>query len=184
MGFIGNMKSECAKRKVVSCFSMLSIGDHLLRKFWEVENRDVETPPLSLEEEAVVDHFQSSYSWNDEGRFIVPPPIRKVYSLSGNQGRQLYDDSSCWNARWDEGANSSPRPQKNIFNKITPSLFPQSMLISRATKYSTFQCKRYPRNQVERHSYVSFLMHQWRPRRVAHWMTKCRVICKKGTYFA
>ena len=42
-----------------------------------MENRDVETPPLSLEEKTVVDYFQSSYNRNDEGRFIVPPPIRE-----------------------------------------------------------------------------------------------------------
>ena len=68
------MKSQCAKRKVVSCFSTLSTGDDL---FWKVKNREVEIPPLSLEEKTFVEHFQSSYSWDDEGRFVTPLPIRK-----------------------------------------------------------------------------------------------------------
>ena len=66
----GLVLSECAQG-VVSCFSMLSTGDDLLRKFWEVENREVETPPLSLEEKTVVEHFWSSYNWDDQGGFIV-----------------------------------------------------------------------------------------------------------------
>ena len=60
---------------------MLSTGDDLLRKFWEAENWDVETPPLSLEK-TVVKHFESSYCRNDEGRIIVPlPKIECVNSL-------------------------------------------------------------------------------------------------------
>ena len=51
----------------ISCFLLL----------WEVENRDKETPPLSLEEKTVVEHFQSSNSRDEEGRCIAPLPIRE-----------------------------------------------------------------------------------------------------------
>ena len=61
----------------LTCYhvSLLS-GDELLKKFWEVEEAPPEGPILSVEEKAVMRHFQSNHTRSTDGRFIVPLPKR------------------------------------------------------------------------------------------------------------
>ena len=49
-------------------------GDDILRKFWEVEESPDDSPVLSLEECAVVCHFEANHHCTKEGRFMVPLP--------------------------------------------------------------------------------------------------------------
>ena len=49
-------------------------GDNILRKFWEVEESPDDSPVLSLEERAVVRHFEANHHRTKEGRFMVPLP--------------------------------------------------------------------------------------------------------------
>ena len=46
----------------------------VLRKFWEVENCEFQAPPYSPEEQAVINHFFTTYRTDKEGRFIVHLP--------------------------------------------------------------------------------------------------------------
>ena len=51
-------------------------GDEELRRFWEVEDYDLDRPVMSLQEKAVVEHFCEGHSRSASGRFIVPLPIK------------------------------------------------------------------------------------------------------------
>ena len=48
--------------------------DDILRKFWEIEEPPATAPAMSLEERAVVTHFETNYSRTKAGRFMVPLP--------------------------------------------------------------------------------------------------------------
>ena len=50
--------------------------DDLLRRFWEVEDYNLQQPLLSSEEQVVVNHFETDHSKDKTGRFIVPPPMK------------------------------------------------------------------------------------------------------------
>ncbi|GFR21554.1 DUF1758 domain-containing protein [Trichonephila clavata] len=49
--------------------------DSLLQRFWETEELSVKKQFLSDEELFCEDHFQSTFKYNDQGRFIVKLPI-------------------------------------------------------------------------------------------------------------
>ena len=71
------VKHEGAQRQVTSCFSSYTTGDEILQKFWELESCNIQSHPFSLEEQTVVDHFNSNHHRDDEGRFIVPLPMKE-----------------------------------------------------------------------------------------------------------
>ena len=73
----GTVNFDSPQEQVISCFSSSLTGDELLQKFWEVENCDFRSPPLTLEEQTVVDHFEKNYRRDDVGRFIVPLPMKE-----------------------------------------------------------------------------------------------------------
>ena len=49
-------------------------GDDILCQFWEIEEPPLSTPSLSMEERAVVQHFEATHHRNPEGRFVVYLP--------------------------------------------------------------------------------------------------------------
>ena len=51
---------------------LVALEDDILRRFWEIEDHNLQQPVLSQEEKAVVDHFERSHVRYKEGRFIVP----------------------------------------------------------------------------------------------------------------
>ena len=53
---------------------LLTSSNDILRKFWEIEESPSDQASLSVEERAVVRHFESNHSRSEEGRFIVPLP--------------------------------------------------------------------------------------------------------------
>ena len=57
--------------------------DDLLRRFWEVEDYNLQQPLLSSEEQVVVNHFEKNYSKVETGRFIVPLPMKNQLTLLG-----------------------------------------------------------------------------------------------------
>ena len=59
---------------VVSYHASLHTGDDLLRAFWEIEDRNPRQSLLSLDEESAVNHFATSCSHDETGRFMVPLP--------------------------------------------------------------------------------------------------------------
>ncbi|GFQ80455.1 DUF1758 domain-containing protein [Trichonephila clavata] len=58
--------------------------DSLLQRFWETEELSVKKQFLSDEELFCEDHFQSTFKYNDQGRFIVKLPIYGDTSRLGN----------------------------------------------------------------------------------------------------
>ena len=64
----------------------MPIEDDSLRKFWEIEDYNMKKPVLSLEEKSVVQHFESSYSRDESGRFIIPLP-RKPGAVALGESR-------------------------------------------------------------------------------------------------
>ena len=55
------------------CLSSIS-SDEALRSFWEIENCKFTAPALSIEERAVVNHFEETFTRDERGRFIVLLP--------------------------------------------------------------------------------------------------------------
>ena len=67
----GPFQFKDAQPTVYTC--CMPLKDNLLRRFWEIEDYNMRQPSfLSLEERAVVEHFQSSHTKDKTGRFIVP----------------------------------------------------------------------------------------------------------------
>ena len=48
--------------------------DDLLRKFWEIEDHNLNRPVFTQEERTVIQHFESSHSRSSDGKYIVPLP--------------------------------------------------------------------------------------------------------------
>ena len=73
-GNTGSTTSTSAQTNVhITTFhtSILS-SDDILRSFWEIEESPSDQASLSVEEHAVVRHFESNHTRSKEGRFIVP----------------------------------------------------------------------------------------------------------------
>ena len=58
------------------CFTVTS-PDDLLRRFWEVEDYNLQQPLLSSKEQTVITHFERNHSRGETGRFIVSLPLKK-----------------------------------------------------------------------------------------------------------
>ena len=56
-------------------FTLNEINDNLA-KFWEIKNVESSSRSLSTEEEECVKHFESNYSFADDGKFIVRLPVK------------------------------------------------------------------------------------------------------------
>ena len=65
--------SGLVKQTDTCCVSSL-VGDEALRAFWEIEDCRFAEPALSIEERAVVSHFEATHSRDALGRFIVHLP--------------------------------------------------------------------------------------------------------------
>ena len=74
----GVINPECPQHQVVSCLSSVHMDNDFLRRFWEVESCNVQSPPFSTEEKAVVDHFHATYRRDKDGRFTVPLPKKEA----------------------------------------------------------------------------------------------------------
>ena len=71
----GEVKGEGRQSLTHVCCAALS--DDILKRFWEIEDHNLQKPILSPEERAVVEHFEKFHTRDEEGRFVVPLP-RKV----------------------------------------------------------------------------------------------------------
>ncbi len=68
------MEASTVATRVVSILS----GDDLLRHFWELKEKVVVNSTLSLEECAVLTHFENHHSCDTRGRFIVSLPKQSL----------------------------------------------------------------------------------------------------------
>ena len=69
----GNTKSCAPSTRIATHHTSILTGDDILRKFWEIEEKPVETVSLSAEERSVVNHFKVHH-FREDGRFVVPLP--------------------------------------------------------------------------------------------------------------
>ena len=79
---IGAINSERQQRSETCCIATESTKD-LLRRFWEIEDPNLQQPALSSEEKMAVRHFKESHARDDTGRFIVPLPMKENADLFG-----------------------------------------------------------------------------------------------------
>ena len=63
-------------------------GDDILRQFWEIEEPPLSTPSLSMEECAVVQHFEATHHRSPEGRFVVSLPKKPDAGVIGESRSQ------------------------------------------------------------------------------------------------
>ena len=82
----GPFQSKDARPIAYTC--CIPIEDDSLRRFWEIEDYNMRQPVLSLEEKAVVEHFRSSYTRDETGRFIVSLPRKSGVVALGESRTQ------------------------------------------------------------------------------------------------
>ena len=70
----GSVRGSHPQRKETVCFASSTSCDVLLKKFWEVEDCSFKEPSLSMEERAVMEHFEAHHYRDETGRFVVPLP--------------------------------------------------------------------------------------------------------------
>ena len=70
----GTVHASGLTRNVDTCCLSSVSSDEALRAFWEIENCKFTEPALSLEERAVVNHFEETFTRDERGRFIVHLP--------------------------------------------------------------------------------------------------------------
>ena len=58
-------------------------GDDLLRKFWEIEESPATMTPMSPEERLAVHYFDTQHYLSEDGRFVVPLPVKSEVKLIG-----------------------------------------------------------------------------------------------------
>ena len=84
----GVNSSSLSYCSVVSRHVSIPSSDDLLRKFWEIEEKQMSVSPLSPEEKPVVEHFKQNYRRSDTGRFVVPLPKKPQAKLIGESRTQ------------------------------------------------------------------------------------------------
>lgn len=63
--------------RVVTHHASVQSGDDLLRKFWEIEESPATMTPMSTDEHLSVHYFDTQHYFSEDGRFVVPLPIKK-----------------------------------------------------------------------------------------------------------
>ena len=71
----GAIRDNSNHRNTGSCYHSTML-EETFKRFWEMEDYNLQQPVLSLEEKEVIKHFQENYSRDEAGRFIVPLPMK------------------------------------------------------------------------------------------------------------
>ena len=86
----GLVESEGPSHQVATHHASFTVGDDLLRKFWEIEEGPGSNIEFSPEERAVVSHFKENHRRNESGGFIVPLPRKpNVPSLGESRSQAV-----------------------------------------------------------------------------------------------
>ena len=72
--------------RVASHHASFTVGDELLRRFWEIEENPSNEACHSPEERSVVQHFKETHYRSDLGRFVIPLP-KKPHSKPLGESR-------------------------------------------------------------------------------------------------
>lgn len=88
-GSAGSTTSSVQTNLHIATFqTLVTSGDDILRRFWEIEESPTDHSSLSMEERTVVRHFESNHSHTEEGRFIVPLIKKPGAKRIGKSGAQ------------------------------------------------------------------------------------------------
>ena len=71
----------------------VALENDSLKRFWEIENYNLKRPVLSLEERAMVEHFDAHHHKDESSRFVVPLPQKPdvvVLRESRSQGLERF----------------------------------------------------------------------------------------------
>ena len=71
----GTVHGKCDGPPMHNCCHVAAEDDEL-KKFWEIEECNLQQPILSSEERAIIQHFERKHTRNPSGRFMVPLPTR------------------------------------------------------------------------------------------------------------
>ena len=66
------LQSKDYKPSAYTC--CVAMEDDFLRRFWEIEDDNLNRPVLTQEEITIIQHFESSHSRSSDGKYIVPLP--------------------------------------------------------------------------------------------------------------
>ena len=68
----------------------VAIEGDTLRRYWKIEDHNLQQPVLSQEERPVIDHFKRSHMMrHKEGRFIILHPQKMIVTLLGDPRTQV-----------------------------------------------------------------------------------------------
>ena len=85
----GPFSTEAPKPSAYTC--CVAVENDSLKKFWEIEDYNLNRPVLSIEEKSVIEHFDSSHSIDESGRFIVPLPRKTGVVQLGESRKQALE---------------------------------------------------------------------------------------------
>ena len=74
--FAGSTDLATPVLQIATCHTTCVTGDALLQKSWETEECQLSEPTLTPEERLAMQHFKTSHTHADNGRFVVPLPRR------------------------------------------------------------------------------------------------------------
>ena len=83
------------------------MDDDWLKKFWEIEDYNSKRSVLSLEEKAVVEHFDVYHYRNESGKFVVPLQRKPKVIKLGETRTQAMDRFSKLERSFVEKGNFS-----------------------------------------------------------------------------
>ena len=87
-GWVLNGEAKGEGQKSLTHVCCVALNEDDLRRFWEIEDYHLERPVLSQEEKAVAEHFERSYTRDQDGRFVVPLPRKADVTPLGDSKTQ------------------------------------------------------------------------------------------------
>ena len=63
--------------RLAICYVATASSDEELRRFWEIEECNFKEPVLSVNERAVMNHFNTTHARDEFGRFVVMLPRKE-----------------------------------------------------------------------------------------------------------
>ena len=87
-GWVLNGEVGGWSRKSTTHVCCVALDGDILRRFWEIEDHNLQQPSYSQEEKAVVRHFELNHKRDAEGRYIVPLPHKENVTPLGDSRSQ------------------------------------------------------------------------------------------------
>ena len=168
-GWVLNGEAKGQSGQGTSHICCVALEDDSLRRFWEIEDYNLQDPVLSPEEKTVVEEFHHHHANDEEGRFIVPLPRKmNVTPLGDSKTQALRRMRSLERSLRAKGSfERFAEVMHEYFEKDhAEQVPPKEMDKPRGEVYYTFPCTRSIRREVLQASYALFSMRQRSQHRV------------------